>query len=88
MGLYLRINFEVTRRSKIYLNFGAARTTLLTTDTGVETSTKYDDFSYSFGVEDYFPGVKFLNISAEYSELYKDNDLKIEALNLGLRYTF
>lgn len=88
MGLYFRINFDITPRSRIYLNFGAARTTLLTTDAAVETSTKYDDYSYSFGAEDYFPWVKALNLTIEYSELYKDKDIKIESLNLGVRYTF
>lgn len=88
MGLYFRINFDINDRSLIYLNFGAARSTLTTTVAAMETSKDYDDFSYSFGVEDYFPGVKFLNLTLEYSELYKDKDIKIEALSLGVRYTF
>lgn len=88
MGLYFRVNYDINYRSVIYLNFGAARSTLVTTVGTTETSKEYDDYSYSFGVEDYFPGVKFLNLTLEYTELYKDKDIKIEALSLGVRYTF
>ena len=87
LGLYFRVNFDISNDAKMFLNFGAARTNIFTT-VGANTSiTEYDDYSYSFGIEDYFPGVRFLRITLEYTELFKGPEGDIESINLGVRYT-
>jgi len=87
-GLYFRVNYYINPRARMYLLLGAAQTDINVTGPLGTGPDQYSDFSYGFGIEDYFPGVRAMQILLEYGQLYKDKDLKIDGLSLGLRYNF
>lgn len=88
IGAYFRVNYGLNPKAKIYLSLGVAQTSINRTLSGVTESDDYQDLSYNIGIEDYYPWVRDLRIVLEYSEYYKDNDLEIKGLSLGIRYNF
>ena len=87
-ALYCRVNFDITSHARIYLMAGAAQTKINVTGALGTGPDQYSDFSYAFGIEDYFPGVKHMQILLEYADLYSDKNLEIAGLSLGVRYNF
>jgi opacity protein-like surface antigen len=87
-ALYFRVNYDINPRARIYLMAGAARTDINVTGPLGTGPEQYSDFSYAFGIEDYFPGVKHMRILLEYASMYEDQNLDIAGLSLGVRYNF
>lgn len=87
-ALYFRVNYYINPQARMYLLLGAAQTDINVSGPLGTGPDQYGDFSYAFGIEDYFPGVKSMQLLLEYAQLYNDKDLKIDALSLGLRYNF
>lgn len=88
--LYLLLQSDIVNGFGLDISFGYAVTDL--TVTGPENtyngSDKYEDFSWGLSIHQQIPYFDSLHVRLGYLHLYKDSNVKMAELSLGISYAF